>query len=47
MAAVLQLGGLAAIVVGSFMLMPAAGVIVGGALMVLVGLAVERSKNAE
>jgi hypothetical protein len=47
MAAVLQLGGLAAIVAGAFMLAPAAGVIVGGALLVLVGLAVERSNNAE
>lgn len=47
MAAVLQLGGLAAIIVGSFMLMPAAGVIVGGVLLVLVGLAVERGNDAE
>lgn len=47
MAAVLQLGGLAAIVAGAFMLAPAVGVIVGGVMLVLVGVAVERSKNAE
>lgn len=46
LANVLQVAGLVAVTVGAFLLLPAAGVIVGGAFLVLVGLAMERSGDA-
>lgn len=45
LATALQLAGLAAVTVGAFMLVPWAGVIVGGAALVWIGLALE-SPNA-
>lgn len=43
LATALQLVGLAAVTVGAFMLVPWAGVIVGGAALVWIGLALDRS----
>jgi hypothetical protein len=48
LAAVLQLVGIASVTVGAALLIPAAGFIVGGILLVMLGLAFERgAKVAE
>lgn len=47
MAAILQLGGLIAITTGAALIAPAAGFIVGGVLLTLFGLALERASGAE
>ena len=47
MAAVLQLLGAVAITTGAAFLAPAAGFIVGGIFLMLIGIAVERGSNAE
>jgi len=47
MPALLQLIGVAAVTAGATLIYPPAGFIVGGFLLVLVGVAVERGKNAE
>lgn len=47
MAAVLQLLGVGSITAGAWILSPAAGLTVGGFFLVLIGVAVERSKSAE
>lgn len=47
MAGLLQVLGLAVITTGAALLTPAAGFIVGGIFIVIVGVAVERAKSAE
>ena len=47
MAAIVQLLGVAGITAGAAMLSPAAGFVVGGFFLLLVGVAVERGKRAE
>ena len=47
LALVLQVLGVVAVTVGAFMVAPFAGVIVGGVLLTVVGLALERSADAE
>jgi len=41
MSTLLQLAGLGAVVVGAALIAPAAGLIVGGVLLVLIGVALE------
>lgn len=47
MAAIIQLAGLVAITVGAALIAPAAGFIVGGFLLVMFGVAVERGNRAQ
>jgi hypothetical protein len=47
MAAVFQLIGLAAITTGAALIAPAAGFIVGGVLLTMFGIALERVRGAE
>lgn len=47
MAALLQLAGAIAITAGAAVFSPAAGFIVGGIFLMLIGIAVERGSNAE
>jgi hypothetical protein len=48
MASVLQLVGLAAVVAGAALIAPAAGLIVGGLFLTLIGIAVEsRERGGE
>ena len=47
LALICQVLGLVAVTVGAFMVAPVAGVLVGGALLTVVGLALERSADAE
>lgn len=47
MAAIIQLAGLVAITTGAALVAPAAGFIVGGVLLTLFGLALERARGAE
>ena len=47
MAAILQLAGLIAITTGAALIAPAAGFIVGGVLLAMLGLAVERGSRVE
>ncbi len=46
MAAILQLLGAAAVTTGAALIDPAAGFIAGGFFLMLIGIAVERSRNA-
>ncbi|HEY7823787.1 MAG TPA: hypothetical protein VIG24_13175 [Acidimicrobiia bacterium] len=47
MAGLLQFMGAAAVTTGAALIAPAAGFIVGGFFLVLIGVAVERAKSAE
>lgn len=47
MAALLQFAGAIAITAGAAFIAPAAGLIVGGVFLILIGIAVERGSNAE
>ena len=47
MAAVFQLAGLVAITTGAALIAPAAGFIVGGVLLIMFGVALERATGAE
>lgn len=47
MAAILQLLGVAAVTAGAAILSPAAGFVVGGFFLLLIGVAAERGKRAE
>lgn len=47
LALICQVLGLVAVTVGAFMVAPFVGFLVGGALLTVVGLALERSGDAE
>lgn len=47
MAATFQLAGLVAVTTGAALVAPAAGFIVGGVLLILFGVALERARGAE
>jgi ammonia channel protein AmtB len=47
MATILQLAGLVAITTGAALIAPAAGFVVGGLLLTMLGLAVERGNRVE
>ena len=47
MATVFQLAGLIAVTTGAAMIAPAAGFIVGGVLLTMFGVALERARGAE
>jgi hypothetical protein len=46
MAAIVQLIGAVSVTAGAALIEPAAGFITGGVFLVLIGIAIERSKNA-
>jgi len=46
MAAIVQLLGVVSVTTGAALIDPAAGFIAGGFFLVLIGIAIERSKNA-